>query len=157
MTERYSADAGGQGWTTPGWATQMQDKINDSGPSTWQPIGEPGAGSPMLTTQIPLQPPASKPASSPATSPKISRWVELAARSFLADNEDAADDVHELQTRAAHYAQLKTSALSPGVSRAIVASFVDRIGELGRKLPRRTAAAQPTVLQDFPSELIYIP
>lgn len=88
---------------------------------------------------------------------QANRWIELEARSFLADNEDAADDISELRTRAAHYAQLKTSALSPDVSRAVVARFVDKVGALGKRLPRRTASVQPTALQDFPSELIYIP
>ncbi len=85
------------------------------------------------------------------------RWVELESRNFFADNEDAADDLHELTTRAANYAALKTSTLSPNESRAITAAFTNKVGELGRKASKnkRIAAVQRTAFEDFEPELMY--
>ena len=89
-------------------------------------------------------------------SKKHARWIELEARKFMADNEDAVSDLHELRTRAANFAALKTSTLPVDQHRAIVAGFVARVNELGRRIPKRTAARKVAAVNDFPDALMFI-
>ena len=90
---------------------------------------------------------------------QAARWIELEARKFVADNEDAFSDLHELRTRAAHFAEVKTSTLPIDQHRAIVAGFVARVNELGRKVPKRVAgrvAGKMASINDFPAELMFL-
>lgn len=89
-------------------------------------------------------------------SKQAARWIELEARKFMADNEDAVSDLHELRTRAANFAAVKTSTLPVDQHRAIVAGFVARVNELGRRIPKRTAARKVAAVNDFPDALMFI-
>ena len=91
-----------------------------------------------------------------AMNKQAARWIELEARKFMADNEDAFSDLHELRTRAANFAALKTSTLPVDQHRAIVAGFVARVNDLGRRVPKRTAARKVTAVNDFPDALMFI-
>jgi hypothetical protein len=91
-----------------------------------------------------------------AMNKQAARWIELEARKFMADNEDAFSDLHELRTRAANFAALKTSTLPVDQHRAIVAGFVARVNDLGRRVPKRTAARKVAAVNDFPDALMFI-
>lgn len=90
---------------------------------------------------------------------KHARWIELESRKFMADNEDAFSDLHELRTRAANFAALKTSTLPIDQHRAIVAGFVARVNELGRianRPLRQASRREATVVPDFHDSLMFI-
>ena len=92
-------------------------------------------------------------------SKKAKRWIELESRKFMADNEDAVSDLHELRTRAANFAALKTSTLPIDQHRAIVAGFVARVNELGRianRPLRQASRREATVVPDFHDSLMFI-
>ena len=84
------------------------------------------------------------------------RWVTLESARFVAAHSDALDDPHELATRAAHHAAVKTSTFTPEHSRVLCGAFVAAVTELGAAVyrpPVRTAAA---VYDDFEAEAIYL-
>lgn len=85
-----------------------------------------------------------------------SRFVQLASREFLADNEDC-NDRKEILLRAKNYAETHTSSLPVNASRVIVAAFLERVRELHREIPKRVAAKKnATTVPDFPAEMFYL-
>lgn len=83
------------------------------------------------------------------------RWVTLEAAKFVAANTDALDDSHELATRAAAYADIKTSTFTKKRSAAISRAFVAQVGELGKRSYRPTVK-QAAVYEDFDPQVMFL-
>lgn len=84
------------------------------------------------------------------------RWVELEAAKFLAANQDTLDDHDELSTRAASYAELKTSTFSPEHSSAVTAAFVRKVATLAKQAYVPVQMRQASVDVSFAAEAMFL-
>jgi len=84
------------------------------------------------------------------------RWVMLEAAKFVAANRDALDDGHELATRAAHFAQVKTSTFTPQRSEAITRAFVATVTDLGQQSYTPSTVRTAAVDVSFDPQAIFL-
>lgn len=84
------------------------------------------------------------------------RYVELEAAKILRANADC-HDLEELSERTLHIAAVDTSTMPTRRSRDVTEALSGRVVQLAQRRRRPTkTASRPPVIQDFPSELLYL-